>query len=217
MPDYSRDFLGFDLDTTIERDEDYQTREDKAHASSVVEGLLAASQIFIYAALRELPTNAKIFHILVDRLRVALARPSVCNMHVWKKEGNLNMLLWTVTVGCSVAAPGEGRAWWIRNLVEIMIKLDIKTRFDLEMAMQNVAWVDTYFSSVLGGIWEEASQQCRAKVKGHCRAMVDQPLSRPVDATLLGERMWEAQIGGDFGERDVNYDGAGWNVDGWFV
>jgi hypothetical protein len=163
VPDYSREFLEFDRDTGKEQDEHYQLREHAADAASVVEGLLAASQIFVYAALRDIPTNAKIFTILLERLRVAVARPLVNIVRVWTKERNINMLLWTFVVACSVAQQDGRREWWIRQLVEVVVALDIQSRSDLEVALQSVAWVDTYFNSVLGEIWEEVSLQRRAR------------------------------------------------------
>jgi hypothetical protein len=163
VPDYSREFLEFDRDTGKEQDEHYQLREHAADAASVVEGLLAASQIFVYAALRDIPTNAKIFTIILERLRVAVARPLVNIVRVWTKERNINMLLWTFVVACSVAQQDGRREWWIRQLVEVVVALDIQSRSDLEFALQSVAWVDTYFNSVLGEIWEEVSLQRRAR------------------------------------------------------
>jgi hypothetical protein len=219
VPDYSRDFLDFDLQANDEQDEDFRERESTAQSASVVEALLAASQMFIYAALRDIPTNAKIFSILLERARIALARPSVSVIPIWKKERNIHMLLWTLVVACSVASPGANRSWWIMQLVEIMIELEIKSRFDLEMALQHVAWVDTYFNAVLGDIWEEVSQQNRARVMGHRGSMVDQPLSRPIDPSFEGQGMWEAQL--NESERSsrveglVNYDDGRWKVDGW--
>ncbi|KAF2034222.1 hypothetical protein EK21DRAFT_97672 [Setomelanomma holmii] len=170
VPDRSRDFLDFDLETKTERGADFRVRQNTAHAASVVEALLAAAHIFIYAALRELPTNAKIFSILLERLRITVARPSVCTVHVWRQEINLEMLLWMLVVACSIAPPDGGRIWW--------------SRFDLEKLLQRVAWVDTYFNGVLGGIWEEVSQQREAVAMGSRSAMVEQPLLRPADPWL---------------------------------
>jgi hypothetical protein len=160
VPDCSRDFREFDCDTGKGQDERYQLR---ANAASVIEGLLAASQIFVYAALRDIPTNAKISTILLERLRVAIVRPSVDTIHVWTKDHNINMLLWTLVVACSVVPHDGSREWWIGQLVEVVVVMDIKSRFDLEVALQSVAWVDTYFNSVLGEIWEEVALQRRAR------------------------------------------------------
>ncbi|KAF2821065.1 hypothetical protein CC86DRAFT_397570 [Ophiobolus disseminans] len=161
VPDYSRDFLDFDFDAADKQDKDYDGKQTAAHAASIVEALLAASQIFVYAALRALPTNAKIFTILLERLHVAVTRPTVCTIHVWKIERNVNMLLWTLVVACSVAPPGDGRGWWIHQLMDVMTEMDVKSRFDLEVALHGVAWVDTYFHSVLSEIWGEVLQESR--------------------------------------------------------
>jgi len=218
VPDYSRNFLDFGSSSSNEQDDD---RQRAAHTASVIEALLAAAQIFVYAALRDIPNNAKISTILLERLRVAVARPIVCTIHVWKKERNFNMLLWTFVVACSVAPHGAGREWWIRQLVDIMIEMNIKNRFDLEIALQSVAWVDTYFNSVLGGIWEEVAQHRGARIMGHRSTMVDQPLSRPVDPGLFDARIWESQLGDVTGEHgsaeSVGYEKGRWEVDGWCI
>ncbi|KAH7071867.1 hypothetical protein BKA63DRAFT_446579 [Paraphoma chrysanthemicola] len=215
VPDCSRDFLDFDLETRPERDEDFQDRDNTAHAASVVEALLAAAHIFVYAALRELPTNTKIFAILLERLRIAVARPSICTIYVWKKERQLDMLLWTFVVACSIAPAGDCRFWWIQHLTDIMVEMKIRSRFDLEMVLQRVAWVDTYFNSVLGAIWEEVAQQRGAIAMGHRSGMMDQPLSRPMNADLES-RMWDGRRnGGDGGEQQegaIHKRGNTWRV-----
>ncbi|KAH8723709.1 hypothetical protein GQ44DRAFT_828094 [Phaeosphaeriaceae sp. PMI808] len=155
VPDRSRDFLDFDFESDQERTEDYAAGEKVANAASIVEGLLAASQIFIYAALRDIPIQARIFSILLERLYTAIARPPVLIIAVWKEERNLNMLLWSLIVACSVVKPGVERVRWIRFLGEVMIELEIKSLFDLETALQRITWVDYYFGNVLRRIWEE--------------------------------------------------------------
>jgi hypothetical protein len=155
VPDYSRNFLHFDLEVNEDEDDEWDERRHIANSASVMEALLAACQIFLYAALRDVPTNAELFGILLERVRVAVARPGVDTVDIWRKEHNLPILLWVCVTACSVALPGDGRAFWISILLQVMIGLDVKSRFDLEIALRRVAWVDTFFNNVLGGVWDE--------------------------------------------------------------
>lgn len=156
VPDYSRDFLDFDMEEHNEQDSEYELKKGAANAASVVEGLLAASQIFNYAALRDIPITTRIFSILLERLSIAIARPSVCTIDIWRKERNLNLLLWSLVVACSVIQPGTARTWWIKLLADVLDELRINSRFDLEMALKHVVWLDGYFDRVLGELWDEA-------------------------------------------------------------
>lgn len=167
VSDYSRDFLDFDLaannviETDDDEDLDWDEKRKAANSACVVEAILAACQIFIYAALRDVPTNARIFAILSNRLRGAVARPNVNVLELWRQEHNLPVLLWVCVTACSVATSGESRAFWIARLVDVTVELNVTSRFDLEMALRRVAWVDTYFNSAMGGIWDEIAQSRR--------------------------------------------------------
>lgn len=187
VPDHSRAFLALDLEIIADQDAASQTA---AHAASIVQALLAAAHIFVYAALRALPTNAALFAILLERLRGALARPCVCAIRVWRTERQLDMLLWSIIVACSVAPAGASRGWWIGQLAEVMDEVGVESRGEVEKVLRRVAWVDTFFQRVLSGVWEELALLRRAG------AMVDGPVSRPVDAALLQARMGVVQQGG---------------------
>ncbi|KAI1577330.1 MgtA Cation transport ATPase [Pyrenophora tritici-repentis] len=96
VPDYSRVFLEFDRDADEEHRNDFMHRRHQADAASVVEGLLAAMLIYVYAVLRGLPLKANIFSILLNRLRAAIDRPNSSAREVWEREHNLNMLVWAL-------------------------------------------------------------------------------------------------------------------------
>jgi hypothetical protein len=158
VPDYSRNFLHFDLEVDEEPDEEWEERRHAADSACVVEALLAACQIFLYAALRDVPTNAKLFGILLERVRVAVARPGVDTVDIWRREHNLPIFLWVCVTACSVAPQGDGRAFWIAMLAKMNVEVGVTSRFELEMALRRVAWVDVYFNAVVGSVWEEVVQ-----------------------------------------------------------
>lgn len=155
VPDHSRDFLDFHPKSTDEQDRRYEQQKSKADAASVLEAVLASTQLFIYAALREIPPKAKIFSILLDRLRTTLERPHTSTVKVWKREKNLNVLLWILVVACSIAPPNFGRTMWILTLSDTMKELNLSNRMELEGVLKLVAWTDTYFNGVLDRVWEE--------------------------------------------------------------
>lgn len=158
VPDYSRVFLDVDNEVTRAQIEPHIVNDgasrNHADAASLVEALMSACQIFVFGALRELPRTAKIFAILLDRLRRALDRPGVRAMDIWRREGNANLLVWAYILGYSVCA-GAARGWWVRGLVVCMLELEVRTREELQVVLKHVAWVDGYFDGVVGEIWEE--------------------------------------------------------------
>lgn len=168
VPDYSRDFLDFDLESRDEQDEDHAGAA-LADAASVVEALLAATQIFIYVALREVPPKARLFSILLERLRVALDRPNVSTFSVWAKANNSQMLLWALVVASSVASPEYGRGWWIARLYEVVRDMGIRSLDELQGALAKVAWTDVFFADVLGGVWHDLNEVAGARQGGCSR------------------------------------------------
>lgn len=161
VPDRSRKYIDFDRDlrdSRENRDEDQEYRRNTADAASVVEGLLAATLIFVYAVLRGLPPNAKIFTILLGRLRMAIDRPATSAIEVWGREKNLKMLAWVLVVASSVVGIQEDRAWWISKLSAVCGVLDIKHRKVLRDMMEHIAWIDVFFDGRLESMWAEMMQ-----------------------------------------------------------
>ncbi|KAF2122194.1 hypothetical protein BDV96DRAFT_609179 [Lophiotrema nucula] len=209
VPDYSRDFLDFDLDTEKEGEEDYEEGARAADGASVVESLLAAAQIFIYAALREVPSKAKIFSIFLERLRVALDRPEVDMLGVWGREKNVNTLLWVLVVATSIVDGLEARKWWITRLAEVTRELEIDDELDLERTLRRVAWTDIFFGDKLDGIWQEVAEHVHASRRAqiYTATSQDQDLSETIDSQLLGPAS----------RHSIGYDRGRWKVNGWYV
>jgi hypothetical protein len=86
VPDYSREYVDFDLEVENEQDEQYGERKVLADGASVAEALLTATQLFVFAVLRAVPPQAKIFSLLLGRLRVAIDRPKVSMLVLWRKR-----------------------------------------------------------------------------------------------------------------------------------
>ena len=217
VPDYSRDFLDFDLGAREEADdeEDYAERKAMAGSASVVESILAATQMFIYASLREIPPKAKIFSILLDRVRVAVDRPDVSMLDVWRKEKNMNILLWVLVIATSVSSTWEGRTWWIARLGEVVKELNIYSELELEMALQGVAWTDVFFGERLGSIWGEVREYRRVveMTELYLEREQSEEWEETIDPRLLDR-------GGELEEElgcPVAYEKGRWKVNGWFV
>lgn len=187
VPDYSRDFLDFDLEPKEELDGEYEERARMADAASVVEALLAAAHIFIYAALREVPPKAKIFSILLDRMRVALNRPKIDVIDIWKKEKNLDILVWVLVIACSIAPAWGGRGWFISHLAEVLEELGVHSEIELERTMQRVAWTDVFFGQMLTEIWEDLCAYVAAAQRAEvCLTSATRFSENTIDPQLLG-------------------------------
>ncbi|KAL1795982.1 hypothetical protein ACET3X_006206 [Alternaria dauci] len=157
VPDRSQDFLEFDQSIQDRGSEYHGFEKHGADAASIVEALLAAALIFIYAVLRALPLKTKIFAILLQRLRTAVDRPNTSVLETWQREKNLNMLLWALVMACCVATGAE-RTWWTTQLCGVCKEMNIGSREQLEHEMRRVAWTDSFFDDRIDGIWAEAMQ-----------------------------------------------------------
>jgi hypothetical protein len=208
VPEYSREFLDFDRD---ENEEGYEKRKSRADAASILEGLLSATLIFVYAALRALPTNATLFTILLRRLRIALDRPGTSVIEVWTAANNGNMLVWVLVVACSVAQPLESRAWWVAVLAEVCGEMDITSRVGLEDVVKRVAWVDGFPEGELDGMWAEVLRLRRSAGVG----------TAWVDPSLLATQTWDKGVGwggdGEGYEAPVDFEEGRWKVGNWYV
>jgi len=170
IPDHSHNFLHFDQSINGEENDCYDYLKARADAARVVEALLAAALIFVYAVLRALPLNTKIFAVLLSRLRTAIDRPNALVLEMWRREKNLNMLLWVLVVASCVAT-GEERMWWIAQLSELCGKRHISSRQHLELEMRHVAWTDKFFEDRMDAIWAEVMRLrglalCRGSLAG---------------------------------------------------
>ncbi|KAF2649623.1 hypothetical protein K491DRAFT_721513 [Lophiostoma macrostomum CBS 122681] len=186
VPDYSRDFLDFDMEkqkkvTVIQeyrseagREQDrghdeheagYEAR--KADTASVVEALLAAVQVFVFSALRSVPPKAKLFSNLLERLRRALDRPSVDIINTWSREKNEKTLLWVLVVGYSVADAWYGRAWWAGKISEVLKELghgDLAGEHDFKNLLKGVVWTDGWFETQVDKACNDAAEMSTEEV-----------------------------------------------------
>ncbi|KAF2261298.1 hypothetical protein CC78DRAFT_535759 [Lojkania enalia] len=216
VSDYSRYFLDFDLELKDEKDEDNEEQARMADAASVVEALLASTQIFLYAALREIPPKARIFSILLNRLRLALDRPNSKMVEVWKRERNFNMLVWVLVVASSVASAWGERSWWIRRLSEVVKELGICDELELEALLQRVAWTDIFFRNNLNEVWEEvhlhlnATQEVDALLPHALSTNLQVGQGETIDPRLLGP------VGPPI-QQCIKFDMCRWKVDGWYA
>lgn len=155
MADRSQDFLALDRRKGALKDDDESKAAD---AASIVEALVAAGQIFLYAALREVPPRAKIFSILLGRLRCTLERPGVNTSVIWARERNLHTLLWALMVGAAVAVQWGGSHWWIEQIAEVLEELgldrDATGREAIKAVLKGVAWTDIFFEPVSSDVWK---------------------------------------------------------------
>jgi hypothetical protein len=217
VPDYSRDFIDFDLAVKEDQGEYYEQRKCKADAASLVEALLAATLIFVYVALRALPSNTKIFSVLLSRLRVATDRPHMSAIEIWKRANNLNMLLWVLVVACSVAS-GEGRMWWIAKLSGVCDNLEVTSRYDLEERLRHVAWTDVFFSGEVARIWAEVLRLRRPEP---CSTVLNQASTSTIDPAPLALEAYSKKTGlgykGKGYSAPVDLEDGRWKVDNWYV
>ncbi|KAF2683922.1 hypothetical protein K458DRAFT_431558 [Lentithecium fluviatile CBS 122367] len=202
VPDYSRDFLDFDLEAKDERGEDYEERKRLADGASVTEALLGATQVFVYAALREIPTRAKIFGILIERIRVAADRPGVDMLEVWRGVKNLNTLLWVLAVAASVEEMGK-RSWWIERLSDVAGEFGIESRMEFEDVLNRVAWTGVFFGDEIEGVWAEV---CRVREDSRGGGEEGMVTGMPDPLLLHGN-----------GSSPVDFEKGGWKVGGWYV
>ncbi|KAG9195107.1 hypothetical protein G6011_00227 [Alternaria panax] len=180
VPDRSWDFLDFDQGIQDEASGDHEHQKQRADAASVVEALLAAALIFVYAVLRALPLKTKIFTILLRRLRTAIERPNTSVLETWSREKNLHMLLWALATACLVVT-GRERMWWATQLSCVCQELGIGSRQHLEHELQRVAWTDLFFDARIDGIWAEVMR---------LRTLQARASAATADPALLATRTW---------------------------
>ncbi|RAR09727.1 cation-transporting ATPase 4 [Stemphylium lycopersici] len=169
VPDRTHEFFDFDQAVGGYNSGGHESRARRADSASVVEALLAATLIFVYAALRGLPRNAKIFTILLRRLRIAIDRPRVSTFDVWNGEKNLKTLLWVLVVACSVASDAD-RAWWITNLSALYV----------------------FFQFEMDEIWAELTQ---LREMGLHSEEATEASADTMDQALLVTQTWDQSLG----------------------
>lgn len=214
VPDYSREFLDFDLAAKAEENE-YEERASLADGASITEALLAATQIFVYASLREIPPNAKIFSILLERLRVAIDRPNIPTIEIWTKAQNLHTLLWVLVVASSVASGGWRRDWWLKKQSQAVQALEIESKLELKRQLEGVAWTDVFFGDALEQTWEEMMRLTKV---ADSREESMQRRQNDEEAPASPETPDAQRLAGR-GRCDlpVEFENGRWKVNGWYI
>lgn len=217
VPDRTHEFFDFDQAVGGYNSGGHESRARRADSASVVEALLAATLIFVYAALRGLPRNAKIFTILLRRLRIAIDRPRVSTFDVWNGEKNLKTLLWVLVVACSVASDAD-RAWWITNLSALCRAMGIWERVELESIMQCIAWTDVFFRFEMDEIWAELTQ---LREMGLHSEEATEASADTMDQAVLVTQTWDQSLGWSYQGKGccapVSFEEGRWKVDGWYI
>ncbi|OCK84309.1 hypothetical protein K432DRAFT_378712 [Lepidopterella palustris CBS 459.81] len=155
MPNRSPDFLIPDRHRREGGAAESQEKDETANTAAVIEALVTAGQVFLYAALREVPLRARIFDILLSRLRATVDRPAgVDIVAIWTRERNLQVLLWTLVVGAAVGTQWGGDRWWVVQTAQVVERLEISTREAFKEALKGVAWTDVFFGPMSEGVWE---------------------------------------------------------------
>ncbi|EFQ91271.1 hypothetical protein PTT_11935 [Pyrenophora teres f. teres 0-1] len=217
VPDHTRVFLDFDRHVDKEHRNDFVHRRHRADAASVVEGILAAMLIYVYAVLRGLPLKANIFSILLSRLRAAIDRPKSSAQEVWERESNLDMLVWALVVACSVVPSADG-AWWIMQLSGLCEAMSLNSQAELEDIMRHGAWTDVFFHGKMDRIWAEMMRIRRpgpySESPMHLSTSSGYAAALETQASSSGND-WTSDKRGYSGP--VDFEDGEWKVDDWYV
>ncbi|PVI01904.1 hypothetical protein DM02DRAFT_331986 [Periconia macrospinosa] len=139
-------------------DNDYARKtHDETTAAIITEAVLTSAQIFICAAMRDIPPSTKLYTILLQRLRGAIEWPGVSIINTWKEVKNLHILLWALVVGACVA-PRSKREWWTERIGQVMREMGVCTLGALEGVLTEVAWTDYTFADALRGVWAQVDE-----------------------------------------------------------
>ncbi|KAJ0160998.1 hypothetical protein CTA2_6959 [Colletotrichum tanaceti] len=119
--------------------------------------LVWAAQVFLYAALREIPTTGHMVRILVARMRAALDEADAIAL-IWVPHDGA--LLWVLFVGVVGSAAGsQDRAWFLGRLRRVLERArdalppGRRRREDLQRLLAGFLWRDKYCLPVLDEIW----------------------------------------------------------------
>ncbi|WQF89173.1 Putative fungal transcription factor [Colletotrichum destructivum] len=119
--------------------------------------LVSAAQVFLYAALREIPTTGHMVRILVARMRAALDDADAIAL-IWVPHDAA--LLWVLFVGVvGSGAASQDRAWFLGRLHRVLERArdalppERRRREDLQQLLAGFLWRDKYCLPVLDEIW----------------------------------------------------------------
>lgn len=161
IPDLSQEFRSYDIGLPMigQYTDSFSANSEKMHAddASIVEALVASVQTFVFAAVRGVPPKARIFQILLERLKRALDRRDTDVTEIWRRRNGLQVLLWIHVVAYSVARHGGDGGWWVEQLAELVGELGVYSEEDWRMRLGRVAWIESYFKDVLEELRADAN------------------------------------------------------------
>ncbi|KAF1992238.1 hypothetical protein K402DRAFT_344394 [Aulographum hederae CBS 113979] len=123
-----------------------------ADAKAVVEALMAAAQIFLYAGIRLVPIVLRIYSLLVSRLRDALGQLRL--WEVWERECGGRPLLWVLFMGCLAGQKRGPWQWFVAQSASVAETLGLETPEDYKELLKTIAWTDHgMFDEVAEHVW----------------------------------------------------------------
>ena len=117
-----------------------------------------AGHTYIYLAVRQLMLNAPLFDTFTSQLKSSLDQP--CYLLMWSKSHPV-MLLWVVVVGGCAAIERPEWAWFVNQLLKVVLILKIATLDDLRRLLEQAAWFEYPFKESLTVLWSETEYQLR--------------------------------------------------------
>lgn len=132
----------------------YTSRCDDADLEneSISEAIILAGHIFLFGAIRVVPTPMKIFDIFLARLRVALDNTK---SETWQELSLQDLRLWVLFIG---AVASQVRPEILEYFV-VQITADLVSRpvakSTLEHKLKGTAWADDYCRQPLDKLWTD--------------------------------------------------------------
>ena len=98
-----------------------------------------AGHTYIYVAVCQLMLNAPLFDTFTSQLKDALEHS--CYLLSWSKSHPV-MHLWVLAVGGCAAIERPERAWFVGQLLRIILILEIGTLIHLRRLLEQVVWLE---------------------------------------------------------------------------
>lgn len=148
----------------------------------VCDALCAASQIFLFSALRGMPLGARVVEIYLARLQPCIQQPDLIS--TWQEHASLESLLWVLTV-TAVAATGRAEHLpAITALRKVCEMLEISDIEGLMGVLRGHAWNDASHDTSLVVLRDLFRRQSHSLVS---------PIGRSTFHVIAGMR---SEIGG---------------------
>lgn len=114
-----------------------------------------AGFVYVYLALREIPTEVVIYNKMVSRLRSVLE-----SLDQTQSFGGLEtgLLLWVLVVGGAAALGRPERSWFVTLFTRLRQVLQLKSWVEAKGMLKEYAWVENNFETLSKGFWEESER-----------------------------------------------------------